>query len=154
MFTLPTTFWLKRSATALGRTWIVTVASEVPAVLVSRYWKVNIPVKPVDGVKVNAPFDCTTRLPPVPKFAVVPAASEVTVPPSDPPPNDVRVATGNPSESLSSRSSVSDVTRLKVVFASVRYGPSLTALGGALTPSVKFWTAFGGTPLLAVNVSG
>ena len=98
---------------------MVTVASEVPPALVSRYWKVNAPVKPVSGVKVNAPFDCTTRLP-VPKVAVVPAALEVTVPPRDPPPNEVMVAGGAPRESLSRRSSGSAATRESVVFASVR----------------------------------
>ncbi len=112
-------------------------------------------MNPVGGVKVNAPLDWTVRLPEAnvgSGVTVAPAAFAVTSPPIEPPPNDVMAATGNPSESLSSRSSGSVVSRVSEPLASITYAPSATASGGWFTVSVKVCAGVEPTTLVAVKV--
>ncbi len=72
-------------------------------------------MKPVAGVKSKLPSAFTVSEPPGASVTVVPAAWSVTAPPSEPPPNDARVATGNPRSSLPRRSVVPSGT-VSVVF--------------------------------------
>src|SRR4051812_35607590 len=89
MRTLPNAAML--SAEALGRrpTAKVAVASELPAELARRYWKVKNPAKLLSGVKTKLPSGFTLREPVVPKVTVSPPLWSVIVPPRDPPPNFV-----------------------------------------------------------------